>query len=574
MDPAALGRTGLDPASRGNMGSTDALVTPLATPRPANEHQSSEAFRLPGRGATAAPNRCVRMRRAAECVLVRRLATMVLVAALGSACSSQRSRAVASDDPVTLRIGYAAPQDTDEPEGGQDSRAIISFLSEARLVTLTRAGEAEAGLAARWLTSGDGRTWYFWLRPDLQFHGGVAITASTAAKALSQVVAAPRQTLYPGLRDIVSIEAASNTELVIRLRAPSWLLPEALGLENIGDASIRRRAGPFVIGSQQGTEATLLAFDGYYGGRPTIDRITLRAYTRPRATWAALLRGDIDFVYDVAPEALGFLEHARGVQVRSFLRPFVTLLGFNLRHPLLRRPDVRLALNYAIDRKTIVEQVLASRGRSASGHVSPEHWAFDKQVQPFPYRPDRTTTLLAESGANGASFTCLVPAQYPRLERLALLLQRQLIEVGVDMQIEVLPLSRFTARVAKGDFNAYLVEMAGFLNYPYMFWHSGTGDNAPWVASGYTAADVSLDRLRHARTQADAKAAVREFQRALRDDPPAAFLYWEQTSRAMSSRFTLPESTEGDMLSMIAGAKLADTTAGPRAGRLSAAGSP
>ncbi|MGH9159701.1 MAG: ABC transporter substrate-binding protein, partial [Vicinamibacteraceae bacterium] len=391
--------------------------------------------------------------------------------------------------------------------------------------------------------------------------------------ALSEVVAAPRRSLYPGLRDIVSIEAASKTELVIRLRAPSWLLLDALSLENVTGTTIERRAGPFLVGSQAGTEATLLAFDHYYGGRPAIDRITLRLYDRPRAAWAALLRGDIDFVYDVAPEALGFLEHARGVQVRSFLRPYVTLLGFNLRHPVLRRQDVRLALNYAADRETIIKEVLAGRGKSASGQISPEHWAFDKSVTPFPYEPDRTATLLANTNASRVQFTCLVAAGIPRVERLALLLQRQLIEAGVDMQIEVAPLEEFGGRLARGDFDAYLVEMPGFLNYLYMFWRSGTGDEAPWVASGYTAADTSLDRLRHARTGAEAEAALREFQRALRDDPPGVFLYWEQTSRAMSSRFTLPESSEGDMLSMISGAKLADTT-GTRRRRLNAGGSP
>lgn len=556
------------------MGSTDALVKPLATPRPANEHQPFMACRLPTRGALGVLSRRFRKRRWGECVLGLGLAAAAHMVALGTGCSSQNSRAAAPDRPVTLRIGYAAPRAQEQGDARAGFEAVLSFLSEARLVTPTRVGEVQPGLADRWLTSGDGRTWYFWLRQDLRFHNGAPLTAESLATVLTEALAAPRRTLYPGLRDIVSIKAASKTELVIRLRAPSWLLLEALSLHNISDASVERRAGPFKIVPRRGTDATLLAFDDYYGGRPAIDRITLRGYARPRAAWAALLRGDIDFVYDVAPEALGFLEHAREVQVRSFLRPYVTLLGFNLRHPVLRQQDVRLALNYAVDRKTIVEQVLAGHGEPASGQISPEHWAYDKRVTAFPYRPDRSAALLARANASRVQFTCLVAAGIPRVERLALLLQRQLIEVGVDMQIELLPLDEFGGRLARGNFDAYLVEMPGFMNYFYVFWHSGTGDDAPWVASGYTAADVSLDRLRHARTRSEAEAALREFQRALCDDPPGVFLYWEQTSRAISSRFTLPESSEGDMLSMIAGARLADTAADERRGRLSAASSP
>lgn len=519
------------------------------------------------------PSRRFRKRRWGRCVLGVGLAAAAVLA-LSSACSSQSGRAAASDGPVTLRIGYAAPQPTEQTQVRPGFEAVLSFLSEARLVTPTRTGEVQSGLADRWLTSADDRTWYFWLRSDLRFHNGAPLTADALAKVLNEALAAPRQTLYPGLRDIVSIEAASKTELVVRLRAPSWLLLEALSLHNISDASVERRAGPFMIGPRRGREATLLAFDDYYGGRPAIDRITLRGYARPRAAWAALLRGDIDFVYDVAPEALGFLEHAREVEVRSFLRPYVTLLGFNLRHPVLRQQNVRLALNYAVDRKTIVDQVLAGRGVPASGNISPEHWAFDKGVTAFPYEPDRTATLLARANATRVQFTCLVAAGIPRVERLALLLQRQLIEVGVDMQIELLPLNELGGRLAQGDFDAYIVEMGAHLNYPYVYWRSGTGDDAPWVASGYTAADASLDRLRHARTKPEAEAAVREFQRVLHDDPPGVFLYWEQTSRALSARFSLRESSEGDMLSMIAGATLANTEASTQPGHLSAGSSP
>ncbi|MGH9160257.1 MAG: hypothetical protein ACRD2X_09765, partial [Vicinamibacteraceae bacterium] len=73
---------------------------------------------------------------------------------------------------MTLRIAYAAPQPTQQTQIRPGFLAVLDFLSQARLVTPTRAGEIQAGLSDRWLTSGDGRTWYFWLRPDLQFHSG------------------------------------------------------------------------------------------------------------------------------------------------------------------------------------------------------------------------------------------------------------------------------------------------------------------------------------------------------------------------------------------------------------------
>ena len=53
------------------------------------------------------------------------------------------------------------------------------------------------------------------------------------------------------------------------------------------------------------------------------------------------------------------------------------------------------------------------------------------------------------------TFTCLVLAE-PRFERLALLMQRQLLSVDVDMRLEALPRTEFATRVASGRFDAFL----------------------------------------------------------------------------------------------------------------------
>ncbi|MPY89231.1 MAG: hypothetical protein GEU99_15060 [Luteitalea sp.] len=498
-----------------------------------------------------------------------------LLLVLSGACGSPTSRAFSSDDPVGLRIGYAEPHAT-SADYGPGFAFVLSLLSDARLVTTAANGRARAGLAERWEASPDGRTWRFTLKPRLRFHDGSPITAATVVRGLSSRLEAPAP-LYPGLRDITKVEVLSATEFVIRLREPSWLLLEALSFEAVrGNRTAGGGAGPFRLERQEATAATLRRVDGNHRGSPAIDRITMRAYPRPRAAWAALLRGEIDLVYDVAPEALPFIERARQVQTRSFLRPYVYALGFNLRHPLLQHHDVRLALNYAVDRETVIEQAMAGRGQAASGHISPEHWAYDPGVTPFPYRPDRAAALLAK--ANGdrerPAFTCLVPSRDPRLERLALLLQRQLIEVGVDMDIEVLPMSAMHARLARGQFDAYLLDVAAGkdLNFPYWFWRSG--DEVPLAASGYTAADAALDRLRYAQTVTSAEIAIHQFQRILHDDPPAVFLCWGETTRALSTRFTMAEGFEGDLLSMIADAHRASSQSGADGNPVGTASSP
>ena len=92
-----------------------------------------------------------------------------------------------------------------------------------------------------------------------------------------------------------------------------------------------------------------------------------------------------------------------------------------------------------------------------------------------------------------------MPAE-PRFERLALLIQRQLLGVDVDMRLEALPLREFATRVATGQFDAFLSELIAShgLGFTYMMWHSKPP--SPFFRTGYAGADAALDRVRAART--------------------------------------------------------------------------
>jgi hypothetical protein len=48
------------------------------------------------------------------------------------------------------------------------------------------------------------------------------------------------------------------------------------------------------------------------------------------------------------------------------------------------------------------------------------------------------------------------------------------------------------------------------------------------------------------------RAAVVNVQRAMREDPPAVFLYWSQTARAVSTRFVVPPTPDRDVIKALA----------------------
>jgi ABC-type transport system substrate-binding protein len=134
---------------------------------------------------------------------------------------------------------------------------------------------------------------------------------------------------------------------------------------------------------------------------------------------------------------------------------------------------------------------------------------------------------------------------------MALLVQRQLFEIGVDMKLEAVPANVFNARVARGDFDALFLELISgrSMSKPFFFWHSSGAFNS----FGYRNADVdeALNTIRTAPDDSVYRQAVSQFQRSLVSDPPGIFLAWGQTTRAVSKRFEVPTTTGSDILASL-----------------------
>ena len=166
-------------------------------------------------------------------------------------------------------------------------------------------------------------------------------------------------------------------------------------------------AGPFrsvpnAPGAETGPDGrdtyTFEAFPQFHRGYPTIDRVDLKVFPNARNAWAAMMRGEIDMLYEVAPDALDFIEQSSNTQVRSFLRPYVFTMGLNVKHPVLADRDVRRALNMAVNRTEIIKRVFRDHAYPATDHVWPRHWAYDHELPRLRYDPAKAIELLEAKG--------------------------------------------------------------------------------------------------------------------------------------------------------------------------------
>ena len=481
---------------------------------------------------------------------------MLLALALGPACSSAaKTEAVLT----TLRVGVALP-----PTGvpGTGVPALANSLVREPLVSIGWDGRPVAKLASSWSWSDDRQTLTLQLDPKIKLHDGSTLTPEVAALSLREALKSGYTQYSISFKSVTSVEATEGGKVTIRLSRP-----EAFLLADLANAALTRPGndrigtGPFkytdLTADLRGAELVkLAAFEEYHRGRPGVREVELQPYQDQRAAWAALMRGDIDAVHEVSPGAMDFLENQTAINTFPHTRPYFIQLLFSQRHRVLKQPLVRQALSRAIDREHIVKVALHGRGLVSHGPIWPQHWAYGLPPKTYTRNTEAATLLLDGAGyrvrpstepgrmKSRFRFVCLTLANDARYEKIGILLQKQLFEIGVDMEVVALPARELGLRLNSGNFDALLLEFTSgrSLTWAYIAYHSTLS------AGGYRAADAVLDKLRAAPSETETRAAVNEFQRILYDDPPAIFLAWPVVARAVSSTFAVPGESGRDVM--------------------------
>jgi len=454
---------------------------------------------------------------------------------------------------VTLRFGVALPK---TPEASAGIRAFVNNLFSESLVGTSWDGYPFARLAAEWTWKDNGLTLELRIRDNLRFHDGTPVDNTFVRNTLLQVFKNPNSVSY---QSVAGVEAIENNSVAIRLSRP-----EALLLSDLSNATISMGTpdkddvglGPYRL-LERGAKTRLAAFDSYYRGKPQIDAIEILEFEEQRTSWAALMRGQIDAVHEILPSALEFLQVKGQSNARTFpfTRPYFIYLLFNVKHPILKSAQVRQALSYAVDRQAIVDRGLDRQGSLADGPIWPAHWAYGTTQKAYTHNVEAATARLDAAGLamrrgrddgrmpSRFRFKCLTIAKNATFEKIALLLQKQLYEIGIDMDVEAVSLQELGARAASGNFDVILAERTSgrSLVWTYLFFHSKKFGGA------YTAADTVLDKLRATSTEAAVRATVSDLQQIFHDDPPGIFIAWPTVARVVSTKFIVPDEEGPDV---------------------------
>ena len=199
--------------------------------------------------------------------------------------------------------------------------------------------------------------------------------------------------------------------------------------------------GPFILKEWIiGDRITLERNDNYWGEKPKLKTLVFRIVPEASARLIELQAGTVDGIAYLAPDDLPTVEADPNLTVFPHGMDNIGLLGFNRAHPPFDKVEVRQAISYAIDKEALVEAAFPPQAQVATQFVPPVTFGYSKDLQDYPYDPDKAKELLAEAGLPDGFKTTLwvmpIPrTYYPYPDRMGQIIQADLKEIGIEAEI-------------------------------------------------------------------------------------------------------------------------------------------
>ncbi|MBN8293334.1 ABC transporter substrate-binding protein [Rhodobacter sp. NTK016B] len=478
---------------------------------------------------------------------------------------SALSPAAAQTPPGVLIVGQVAEPQALDP-------AAVTAVNDFRILMNVYDGlvryasgtlEVEPALATDWDISDDGTVYTFTLREGVTFHDGSPFDAEAVVFNFERMLNDDHPYHDTGpfplaffFSAVESVEAVDDMTVRFTLNAPyapflsnlaypTGLIvsPQAVMDQGAEFGRNPSGTGPFRFVEWRSNEAVVIeANPDYWDGAPELEAVVFRPITDANTRVAEMLSGGIDMMVEVPPVALSEFQ-GDAFNIVEQAGPHVWFLILNMREGPFTDQLVRQAANYAINKTALVEEVLEGTAAVAAGPTPPAFaWAYNEELEPYPYDPDRARELLAEAGVENPSITFYVTeGGSGMLDPVAMgtAIQADLEAVGFDVTIETYEWNTFLGRVNPGlEGEADMAEMAWMTNdpdtLPYLALRTDAFPDAGGFNSGYYSnpeVDALLEEARTATSQDRRAELYREMQAIVQEDAPWVFVAnWVQNA--------------------------------------------
>jgi peptide/nickel transport system substrate-binding protein len=487
---------------------------------------------------------------------------------IGGQCFGAAARAVTGTGFApgdTLRVGIGIQPDTLEVSQVTNT-AVASLLGHVveTLISVDENGRVVPQLAESWEVSPDGREYTFHLPQGVTFQDGAPLNADAVVWNINRLtekvaLAADCAAASQQLEAVQTVKSVNTSTVRITLSHPvpnflptfSWvaygiLSPRSESLPGNKRFNIQHPVGtgPYAFTELTNDQLQLTRFEGYRGEQPYFKKLAFKFISSPGERQEKLAADQLDVA--LLPTVQHFSKLAQDTRFEVLAKPSSRTVFVNLNNqkPPFNDVRVRRAVNLAVDKQALIDQVLLGNGTlmdspmasSLAGYCTTGSYAYD---------PTAARALLAEAKvAPGTHLRMLTPrGRYLEDEAVAQRVAGYLRDVGFTVTVEAVewpvlmgelyrPPQQVTADMHVFGW-APTVPDAGW-QLPQLY------DSKKWPPNGAAssfyknpAVDKLLDAARLELSPVTRNKQYCEAEQKIWDDAPAIFL-WAQNSQLVS----------------------------------------
>lgn len=414
-------------------------------------------------------------------------------------------------------------------------------------------------LAEKVDVSADGKTYTFTLRKGVKFHNGAEMTSADVLWSWNRYMDPKTQWRClsefdgRGQVKVETVTAPDANTVVFQLDGPSALFLSSLARTDCAMAGILHRSsvkedgsfdrpvgtGPFKFADWRRNEFIRLErfaeysalpgkIDGLTGAkRPLVDEVRFVVIPDSATAKAALLKGDIDIVPDIANSDVGELKGNDRVNLSVVSSMGLVGLILQTRDPVLQNVKIRQAIAAAIDIPELVAAVTDGLGKP-NNSIVPNLSSYYGPVQQkgWKYDPAAAKKLLAEAGYKGERIVMLANKRYPQSFDAAIIAQQMLKAAGINTDVEVLEWATQLDRYTKGAYQMQAFPYSGRLD-PALSFESMTGpkDKQPRKLWDNPEVQALLDKSTLVSDRAERQKIFDELHTRFIQEVPMVMLY-------------------------------------------------
>ncbi|WP_052161845.1 ABC transporter substrate-binding protein [Hoeflea sp. BAL378] len=424
--------------------------------------------------------------------------------------------------------------------------------------------EVEPALAESWTISDDGTVYTFKLREGVSFHDGAPLNAEAVKFNFERMLKEdhpfhdtgpfPLAFFFSTVDTVTAIDDLTvefklkepYAPFLSNLAYPTGLIVSPKAVEEHGADFGRNPSGTGAYKFAEweaNAKVVVTRNEDYWDGAPELEAVIYRPITDANTRIAEMLSGGLDIMVEVPPDSLQQFRSDEAFEVQEQAGPHVWFLILNAKEGPFATKEIRQAANYAVNKTTLVDNILQGTAEVAAGPTPPAFaWAYDEDLEPYPYDPDKARELLKEAGYDGEEITFYVTeGGSGMLDPIAMgtAIQADLEAVGMKVKIETYEWNTYLGLVNPGlEGKADMAEMAWMTNdpdtLPFLTLRTEAWPDKGGFNSGYYSnpkVDELLEAARRATDQDERAKLYREMQSIVQEDAPWVFVAnWKQNA--------------------------------------------